>query len=134
MQEQEFITAVRESVGLPDNDSAGAAVRATLAVLGQRLSGGEGKDLASQLPGGLAEQIPDDAPGQRFDVSSFYERVAEAERAEGRDVTDAQARQHARAVAKGLETALTDGEWRNFTSQLPQDFADFLGTEPVQKH
>ena len=134
MQEQEFVSAVRQSAGLPDNDSAGAAVRATLAVLGQRLAGGEGKDLAAQLPGGLAEQIPDDAPGERFDVSTFYGRVAEAERAEGQQVTDAQARQHARAVAKGLETALSDGEWRNFTSQLPADYADLLGTEPVQNH
>lgn len=134
MQEQEFVTAVRESLGLPDNQSAGVAVRATLAALGQRLSGGEGKDLASQLPGSLAEQIPNDAPGQRFDVMTFYQRVAEIERAEGQQVTDAQARQHARAVAEGLETALTDGEWNNFTSQLPQDFADFLGTEPVEKH
>jgi uncharacterized protein (DUF2267 family) len=134
MQEQEFVSAVRESVGLPDNAGAGAAVRATLTVLGQRLSGGEGKDLAAQLPGGLAELIPDDAPGERFDVTSFYARVAEAERAEGREVTDAQARQHARAVAKGLETALSDGEWQNFTSQLPADYADLLGTEPVQKH
>jgi uncharacterized protein (DUF2267 family) len=134
MQEQEFVTAVRESLGLPDNESAGTAVRATLAVLGRRLAGGEGKDLASQLPGSLGEQIPQDAPGERFDVTSFYQRVAEAERAEGREVTDAQARQHARAVAKGLETALTDGEWKDFTSQLPQDYADFLGTEPVQKH
>lgn len=134
MQEQEFITAVRESVDLPDNAAAGAAVRATLAVLGQRLSGGEGKDLASQLPAGLAEQIPNDAPGQRFDVRSFYARVAEAERAEGREVTESQARQHARAVAKGLETALSGGEWQNFTSQLPADYSDLLGTEPVQKH
>jgi uncharacterized protein (DUF2267 family) len=134
MQEQEFITAVRESVGLRDNDSAAPAVRATLAVLGQRLSGGEGKGLASQLPGSLAAQIPNDAPGQLFDVTSFYARVAEAERAEGQQVSDAQARQHARSVAKGLETALTDGEWQNFTSQLPKDYADFLGAEPVEKH
>lgn len=134
MQEQEFVSAVRQSLDLPDNESAGSAVRATLAVLGRRLAGGEGKDLASQLPGSLAAQIPEDAPGERFDVTTFYQRVAEAERAEGREVTDAQARQHARAVAKGLETALSDGEWNNVTSQLPADFADFLGTEPVQKH
>lgn len=134
MQEQEFVTAVRESLGLPDNESAGSAVRATLTVLGRRLAGGEGKDLASQLPGSLGEQIPNDAPGERFDVTTFYQRVAEAERAEGRQVTDAQARQHARAVAKGLETALSGGEWNNFTSQLPEDYADFLGTEPVENH
>jgi uncharacterized protein (DUF2267 family) len=133
MQEQEFVSAVRQSLDL-DTEGASTAVRATLAVLGRRLAGGEGKDLASQLPGSLAEQIPDDAPGEQFDVTSFYRRVAEAERAEGREVTDAQARQHARAVAKGLETALSDGLWNHVASQLPEDYADLLGTEPVQKH
>ena len=134
MQEQEFVSAVRQSLDLPDNASASTAVRATLAVLGRRLAGGEGKDLASQLPGSLADQIPDDAPGEQFDVTSFYQRVAEAERADGHEVTDAQARQHARAVAKGLETALSGGLWNHVASQLPEDYADLLGTEPVQKH
>lgn len=131
MQEHEFVAAVKESLGLPDNPSAERAVRATLTVLGQRLQGGEAKDLASQLPGGLADALPDQGAGERFDVDTFYQRIAEQE---GEGVTVAQARQHARAIAKGLETALTDGEWQNFTSQLPQDFQDFLGTEPVQKH
>jgi uncharacterized protein (DUF2267 family) len=131
MQEHEFVAAVKESLGLPDNTSAERAVRATLTVLGQRLEGGETKDLASQLPGGLADALPDRGAGERFDVDTFYRRVAEQE---GDGVTVAQARQHAKAIAKGLETALTDGEWQNFTSQLPQDFQDFLGTEPVQKH
>jgi uncharacterized protein (DUF2267 family) len=133
MQQQEFISAVRQSLDL-DNEGASAAVRATLSVLGRRLAGGEGKDLASQLPGSLAAQIPDDAPGEQFDVTSFYQRVAEAERAEGREVTDAQARQHARAVAKGLETALTDGLWDHVAGQLPEDYDDLLGTDNVQKH
>ncbi|MEJ2886635.1 DUF2267 domain-containing protein [Actinomycetospora aeridis] len=131
MQQQEFVSAVKESLDLPDNRSAERAVRATLTVLGQRLEGGEAKDLASQLPGGLAEALPDQGAGERFDVDTFYQRIAEQE---GEGVTVAQARQHARAIAKGLETALTDGEWRNFTSQLPKDFQDFLGTEPVEKH
>ena len=129
MQEQEFVSAVKESLALPDNDSAERAVKATLTVLGQRLSGGEAKDLASQLPGGLADALPTQGAGERFDVETFYQRIAEQE---GEGVTVPQARQHARAIAKGLETALSDGEWTNFTSQLPKDFQDFLGTEPVQ--
>ncbi|MEJ2863339.1 DUF2267 domain-containing protein [Actinomycetospora flava] len=131
MQQQEFVSAVKESLDLPDNQSAERAVRATLTVLGQRLEGGEAKDLASQLPGGLADALPSQGAGERFDVDTFYQRIADQE---GDGVTVAQARQHARAIAKGLETALTDGEWRNFTSQLPKDFQDFLGTEPVEKH
>jgi uncharacterized protein (DUF2267 family) len=131
MQEHEFVSAVKESLALPDNQSAERAVRATLTVLGQRLAGGETKDLASQLPGGLKDVLPAQGGGERFDVDTFYQRIAEQE---GDGVTVAQARQHARAIAKGLETALSDGEWQNFTSQLPQDFQDFLGTEPVEKH
>jgi uncharacterized protein (DUF2267 family) len=131
MQEHEFVSAVKESLGLPDNRSAERAVKATLTVLGQRLEGGEAKDLASQLPGSLADALPNEGGGERFDVDTFYQRIAEQE---GEGVTVAQARQHARSIAKGLETALTDGEWQNFTSQLPKDFQDFLGTEPVEKH
>lgn len=131
MQEHEFLAAVKDSLDLPDNRAAERAVHATLKVLGQRLEGGEAKDLASQLPGSLREQLPSEGPGEKFDVDTFYERIA-AEEGEG--VTVAQARQHARAIAKGLETALSGGEWNNFTSQLPADYADFLGTEPVQKH
>jgi uncharacterized protein (DUF2267 family) len=131
MQEHEFVSAVKESLDLPDNRSAERAVKATLTVLGQRLEGGEAKDLASQLPGSLADALPNEGGGERFDVDTFYQRIAEQE---GDGVTVAQARQHARAIAKGLETALTDGEWQNFTSQLPNDFQDFLGTDPVQKH
>jgi uncharacterized protein (DUF2267 family) len=130
MQEHEFVAAVKESIGLPDNDSAERAIRATLTVLGRRLQGGEAKDLASQLPGSLAGALPDEGAGERFDVDTFYQRIADEEGG----VTVAQARQHARAIAKGLETALTDGEWQNFTSQLPQDYQDFLGTEPVENH
>jgi hypothetical protein len=37
-------------------------------------------------------------------------------------------------LAKGLETALSDGSWNHLASQLPEDYADLLGTEPVQKH
>lgn len=131
MQQDEFVSAVRESTGLPDAASAERAVKATLSVLGQRLAGGEAQNLSAQLPGELKELMPTDGPGERFDVTTFYERVAAEE---GGEVTTAQARQHARAVAKGLETALSGGEWRDFTSQLPTDYADLLGTEPVENH
>lgn len=131
MQEHEFVSAVKESTKLPDQDSAAAAIRATLGVLGQRLAGGEAGNLAAQLPGSLKEQLPAEGAGEDFDVDTFYARIAEQE---GGGVTTAQARQHARAVAKGLESSLSGGEWQNFTSQLPADYADFLGTEPVQNH
>ena len=131
MQEHEFVAAVRRAWTSRTTASAERAVTATLTVLGQRLEGGESKDLAAQLPGRLADALPHEGGGERFDVDTFYQRIADQE---GDGVTVAQARQHARAIAKGLETALSDGEWQNFTSQLPTDYQDFLGTDPVQNH
>lgn len=131
MQEHEFVSAVQQSTDLPDQESAERAVRATLAVLGQRLAGGETKDLRGQLPGGLKEYLPAEGGGERFDVSSFYERVATEE---GEGVTVANARQHARATVKALEVALSDGEWTSFTAQLPSEYSDLLGTDEVQNH
>lgn len=131
MQADEFVSAVKQSTGLPDDESALRAVRATLTVLGERLVGGETKDLAAQLPAGLEEYLPDEGAGERFDLAAFYERVAAQE---GDGVTTAQARQHARATAKGLEAALTGGEWQDVTSQLPAEYADLLGTDTVQNH
>lgn len=131
MQTDELISAVRQSTKLTDNESAGRAVRATLTVLGRRLKGGETRDLAAQLPADLKDLLPADGPGEQFDVSAFYEHVADEE---GGEVTVAQARQHARATAKGLEAAVSAGEWQHLASQLPEDYADLLGTETVQNH
>lgn len=131
MQTDQLINAVRESTGLTDNAGAERAVRATLTVLGQRLKGGETRDLAAQLPAELKEHLPAEGPGEQFDVTSFFERVATEE---GGGVTVAQARQHARATAKALEAAVSAGEWQHLASQLPEDYADMLGTETVQNH
>ena len=78
-----------------DRAAAEDAVLATLSVLGERLKGGEAKDLAAQLPAELAEALPTDGPGERFDVMEFVRRVAARE---ARDVSTPIAKQHARVV------------------------------------
>jgi uncharacterized protein (DUF2267 family) len=35
-------------------------------------------------------------------------------------------------VAAALKVGLSAGEWNDLTAQLPDDYADLLGTEPVQ--
>ena len=57
MQYQEFIERVQQRAGLPSFAAAEAATRATLTTLGEYLTGGEGLNLASQLPQGLAEPL-----------------------------------------------------------------------------
>ena len=55
VQYEEFKDRVGQRVGLGSASEAERATRAVLMVLGEYLSGGEGPDLASQLPQGLAE-------------------------------------------------------------------------------
>lgn len=131
MQEHEIVSAVQQSARIADHDHAERAVRATLAVLGTRLYGGETSDVASQLPSGLAEVLPESGPGERFGITEFYRRVAEQE---GTGCTPEQARQHARAVGAALRVALSPTEFDHLTAQLPEEYRDLFGTEPVHHH
>lgn len=127
MQEHEFVSAVQQSACIPDHEHAEQAVRATLMVLGQRLST-EAAGLAAQLPGELADAMPTDGSVERFDLAEFYRRVAEAE---GRGCTPEQTRQHARAVTAALREAV-GAEYLHVLDQLPDDYGDLTHTENAQ--
>lgn len=131
MQQHELVSAVAHSAEISDQGSAERAVRATLSTLGRRLSGGQTGNLASQLPAAFADTMPAEGPGERFDLAEFYRRVAEAE---GDRCTPQQARRHARAVLATLKVGLTGHEFDHVAAQLPDEYADLLGTEPVQHH
>lgn len=76
----EVLAAVRENSDVADNDQAERATRATLELLGQRLSGGEPTDLASQLPGELQDTLAaHTGQAERFDVEEFLQRLAHRE-------------------------------------------------------
>ncbi len=129
MQESQIVRAVQDTGRISTPDDAERAIRATLRVLGQRLAGGETKDLAAQLPASLAEELPAEGAGERFGVDEFYRRVAEEEPG---DCTVDEARRHARAVLAALKNSLTGGEFNQIANQLPGEYDDLLGTGPVQ--
>jgi uncharacterized protein (DUF2267 family) len=131
MQQHEIVSAVAASAGIGHHDDADRAVRATVQVLGARLAGGQPAELAAQLPAELAAQLPAAGPGERFGVDEFYRRVAAAE---GGDCTARQARQHARATLAAFRAGLTGRGYDHLVAQLPDDYADLLGTEPVQHY
>jgi uncharacterized protein (DUF2267 family) len=116
----EFIKRVQERGGF---DTREHAERATLAVLGQRLAGGEPSDLAAQLPGGLAELARYDGPAESFDTAEFYRRVADREQM---GCTPGQAREHAMAVMSTVVDQITQGERQDLASQLPADYGELL--------
>jgi uncharacterized protein (DUF2267 family) len=119
----EFMAKVRERSGL-DEDQAERAVRATLNTLAQRLSGGEPKDLASQLPEELKQAtILTTGAGEGRDMSAeeFVRTVADRE-----GCSPEQAHDHVRAVLATLREAVTPGEWDDIEAQLSADYRELL--------
>ena len=57
MKHDEFIGQVQHRARLSSRGEAERATRATLETLAERLSGGEAKDLASQLPSEIGEHL-----------------------------------------------------------------------------
>ena len=123
MQHDEFIGKVQHYARLASRGDAEVATRATLETLGERLAGGEVKDLASQLPRGIAQYLLDGlaGAGERFSLREFYQRVSERE---GVDLS--QAVFHARAVIKVLSEAVSRGELDDVLAQLPEEFDRFF--------
>lgn len=126
MKYDEVLAAVRQNSDLADNDQAEKVTRATLELIGQRLSGGEPTELAAQLPPELQDTLaPHTGEAETFDVEEFLQRLA---RSEGDDVTPEQARNHARAVLSTLARFVTGGELDDVRSQLPNDFTPLFSS------
>jgi len=124
VQYQEFIGRVQQQAGLRSFERAEAATRATLTALGEYLSGGEGHDLAAQLPQGLAEHLHRQPPDRSFifSLNDFLQRVGEEE---GVEIGAAEA--HARAVVDVLEEAVSGGEMQDVRRQFPSEFDPLFG-------
>ena len=131
MEKNELVVAVRKISRLDNAQHAADATRATLAVLGRRLAGGEPERLAAALPPALAEVVPPAEPGATFGVEEFYRRVADEE---GRGCTADGAREHARAVVAALKTVVAEDEFADLAAQLPNDYRDdLLSTAPADE-
>lgn len=57
MQYQEFVNRVNEQIRTESPGDAELAIQATLATLGERISGDEAENLAAQLPAELQTQL-----------------------------------------------------------------------------
>ncbi|HEV7906629.1 MAG TPA: DUF2267 domain-containing protein [Pseudonocardiaceae bacterium] len=121
MPADEFVRRVAQRAGL-DDEHTRKAVDAVLETLGERISGGEVDDLVGQLPEELHAPLrrgTDRTHGaaQKMSLDDFVRRVAERE-----GVPPDQAREHARAVFATLREAVTDKEFSDVTSQLPDEY------------
>src|SRR5438105_14754046 len=81
MKYDEFISQVQQRARLNSREEAERAAYATLQTLGERLVGGEAKDLASQLPPELATYLEQGQAGlnDKFSLDEFFWRISERE-------------------------------------------------------
>jgi uncharacterized protein (DUF2267 family) len=120
----EFIKEVQTRGHMESRQEAEKATQATLETLTERLAGGEPRNLASQLPPGLAEYMryEGEETSNPFSLDEFFERVNEKD--EG--VDQPRAVYHARVVMEVLQEAATQGEMDDVRSQLPDEYAPLV--------
>jgi uncharacterized protein (DUF2267 family) len=123
---EEFLASVADRAAT-DETGARRATEAVLETLGERVSGGEVDDLAALLAPELRPALHrgnDRSGGKatRMSLDDFVRAVAEHEGV-GLD----QAHEHARAVFATLREAISEKEFRDLTSELPDDYRAITG-------
>ncbi|MCW2983453.1 MAG: hypothetical protein JWR63_1023 [Conexibacter sp.] len=121
-----FLATVEREAHVP-RDEAEGAVSATLETLGERISGGEARDLAERLPAQLAELVvrhADDGP-QPLSAREFLKRVQIREL-----VPIDAAEAHVRAVFAALRRTVGPDEIADLASELPRDLERLLFDDP----
>jgi len=119
----EFIRSVAQGAAISYED-AERVTEATLRTLAERITGGEAKDLASQLPLQLKPflTIGVREEAEAFDVDVFVARVADRA-----GIDPDQALAQLGAVFATLREAVTTGELDDIAAQLPDGLRDLLG-------
>lgn len=124
MKVDQFYAKVRERGNYADAAEAERVTKTVLGVLGQRLAGGEAKDLAAQLPGELQPSLQagsSDADGG-FGAEEFLTRAA-AELGATRET----ATWDVSAVLTTVAEAITGGQLNQVLTQLQPEYAQFFG-------
>jgi uncharacterized protein (DUF2267 family) len=116
-----FIAVVQEEAGGVSYENAQRATVARLETLGERISDGQARDIAQQLPAPLRTVIVDGRAPEAFDVGAFLRRVAERE-----GVSKDLAREHARAVFTALGRPVDGKEIDDMRAQLPPGSAHLV--------
>jgi uncharacterized protein (DUF2267 family) len=118
---ERFITTIEQYAGISWNDAERAA-RATLLTLGERISHGQARQLAEDVPLQIRTWLLEDGENaEDFDIGEFVRRVAEREA-----VDPETAEEHARAVFVALARLVRGEEITRLAAQLPTDYKRLL--------
>ena len=118
---ERFITTIEQRAGISWNDAERAA-EATLLTLAERISAGQARQLAEDLPLQIRRWLLRDGENaEDFDVDEFLRRVAERE-----DVDPETAEQHAQAVFVALARLVRGEAIARLAAQLPSEYKRLL--------
>jgi uncharacterized protein (DUF2267 family) len=124
MNRAEFIDSVATRCGI-SSAQAESLIHATLQTLGERLTGGEARDLAEQLPREFRDDlctVPE--PAEPFGLAEFIQRAGG--RAGVDSIKDGRG---VLAVFKAICKDISSDEFDDIMAQLPEEFPDVR--EPV---
>ncbi|MBQ0906733.1 DUF2267 domain-containing protein [Micromonospora sp. U21] len=130
MNYPELIGAVARRAGVPF-EQAPTITRAALKTLAERISGGEARQLAEQLPDQLEDDLrkpPWDEFAESFSLEEFTRRVSERA-----GVDTPVARAATRTVLTTLREAVTTREFDDMVSQLPKEYREVIEQVGVQR-
>jgi uncharacterized protein (DUF2267 family) len=117
MNHEQFVSSVAERAGV-DPEQAEAIARATLVTLAERITGGEARDLAAQLPVPLQNPLLSaDEEAEAFSLDEFLHRTAQRAGTD-QDTADI----GVAAVMTTLRESVSSREFDDVMSQLPQEF------------
>jgi uncharacterized protein (DUF2267 family) len=123
MRYAQFIEKVSERMG-SSLGQAEAVTQATLLTLAERITGGEARDLAAQLPDELREfLVKTEEPAEAFDLDEFVRRVS-LRAGVDRDT----ANRGVPAVFQTLYAAVSTGEFEDVLAQLPKEIQNLVPT------
>jgi uncharacterized protein (DUF2267 family) len=118
---ERFITTIEQQAGISWN-AAERAARATLKTLAERISAGQARELAHELPPQVGKWLEDGGvEAEDFDVREFLRRVAERE-----EVDEETAAEHVKAVFAALARLVRGEEITRLAAQLPSEFKRLL--------
>ncbi len=125
MTYEEFMAKVRDRGEYIGIEEADGVTRTVLARLGQRLAGGEAKNLAAQLPVELQDVLLDIPATGQADARGIRQflRLLAVELA----ATEETARWDASAVLSTVAEAVSGGQLNQILSQLPSEYALLFG-------
>lgn len=137
MKEQDLLQTVQREAGIETEEAARTATKAALSTMGEQLTGDAKQNVASDLPGELADAVTQSGgdEGKQMDSDEFVSRMQDHESSQRQGSSDgdadrqpdpSNADEHLDGVAKAVGSAVGRKAANEVRDQLPERAANAL--------